>query len=292
MHYRSLPLLKLCVRSLLETASDIVKEIIVVHNAGEWEAEDTIRELFPTVRQRVYRENRGYAFGVNRGLELATAPYVLILNPDIIVRPHAVRRLVQCLDRHPEIGMAGPKLINFNGTTQISYSRFYTPFIVLLRRTILGRLPVFVPLLEWFQFEGVVSDRVAASVDWLMGSAMMVRNEAIKKAGPMDERFFMYFEDVDWCRRFWLAGYKVVYYPRAAMHHYHQRASHSRGLADIFVNPFTRVHIRSAFHYFRKYGVRYPHHLVQPLTASLKRPKRPFGRSLPVRGKRALSYGN
>jgi len=90
--------------------------------------------------------------------------------------------------------------------------------------------------------------------DWIMGSAMMVSRKALDKVGYMDERFFMYFEDVDWARRFWHNGYIVVYYPFSSLYHYHQRESKSSlGVLDIFFNKKTRWHISSALKFFWKY---------------------------------------
>ena len=90
--------------------------------------------------------------------------------------------------------------------------------------------------------------------DWLMGSVLMVRREAINKIGPMDERFFMYFEDVDWSRRFWHNDYKVIYYPESVAYHYHQRESNSKlGILDAIFNKKTRWHIKSAISFFWKY---------------------------------------
>jgi len=91
-------------------------------------------------------------------------------------------------------------------------------------------------------------------VDWLMGSALMVKMEAIKKVGLLDERFFMYFEDVDWARRFWENGYKVVCFQKAQMYHYHYKSSDKgRGALDLFFNKQARVHLESALKYFWKY---------------------------------------
>lgn len=94
------------------------------------------------------------------------------------------------------------------------------------------------------------------AADWIMGSALFVRKSAIDHVGLMDENFFMYFEDVDWCRRFWENGYKVIYYPYARMYHYHIRASKRWGGALDVLNPKTWMHIKSAFYYFKKYKFR------------------------------------
>ncbi|MBI4128464.1 MAG: glycosyltransferase family 2 protein [Parcubacteria group bacterium] len=268
VHYRSLPLLKLCLKSLFDTAASYIGDVVVVNNASEWETEDIIRERFSGVRVLAHRENVGYARGVNRGLAETRDPYVLILNPDIVIRPHAVQRLHTFLRENPRVGAVGPRLINFNGTTQISYSRFYTPLVILFRRTGLGNLSIARSTIDWFTMKNEVPHDRPTAVDWLMGSAMLIRRSAVEKVGMMDEHFFMYFEDVDWCRRFWAAECHVIYFPGAEMYHYHQRASHgSSGVFDLFFNRLTRTHLASAIYYFRKYGIRYPAGLVIPYTA-------------------------
>ena len=94
-------------------------------------------------------------------------------------------------------------------------------------------------------------------VDWLMGSAFMARKSVINKIGGLDENFFMYFEDVDWARRFWENGYKVIYFPAAEMYHYHFQSSKKKGgLADLLFNKYTRIHLASAWKYFKKYRFR------------------------------------
>lgn len=91
-------------------------------------------------------------------------------------------------------------------------------------------------------------------VDWVLGSAFLVRASASKIVGSMDSRFFMYFEDVDWCRRFWQAGFRIVYLPEAKIYHYHLRVSKKTGgLRDLFSNKYTWIHIVSAVKYYWKY---------------------------------------
>ena len=93
---------------------------------------------------------------------------------------------------------------------------------------------------------------------------MFVRREAIKKAGMLDERFFMYFEDVDWCHRFWKHGYRVMYVPAAECYHYYKRVSRGKGLGalELFLNRYARTHVVSALKYFAKHGMRAPRYGV------------------------------
>ena len=100
-------------------------------------------------------------------------------------------------------------------------------------------------------------------VDWVMGSALMMKKSTVDRVGMLDEAFFMYMEDVDWCRRMWEAGYKVMYYPDASAYHYHFQASKKRGnIVDALLNKYTRIHIKSAYIYFRKHGLKTPRYGV------------------------------
>ena len=124
---------------------------------------------------------------------------------------------------------------------------------ILVRRSFLGNIGPFKKILDDFLMTGTDTNKIQTP-DWIMGSAMMVKRKAVEKVGLMDERFFMYFEDVDWARRFWHNDYKVVYYPEAIMYHYHQRESKSRlGIFDALFNRKTRWHINSGIKFFIKY---------------------------------------
>jgi hypothetical protein len=177
---------------------------------------------------------------------------MLILNPDIIVLPNAIEEMKKFLETHPKVGIVGPQLINPNKTIQASCARYPTLLTPMYRRTPLGRLPSAQKAIAHYLMMDF-DHQSERSVDWLLGACLMAPREAIEKVGVLDERFFLYFEDVDWCRRFWKAGYEVRYLPSAKMIHYHQRLSaEDSGLASLFSFP-TRVHIASGIKYFLKY---------------------------------------
>lgn len=233
VNYKTPELLKLCLKALAEHLGDVDHEVKVIDNSNN---------------------NIGYARGVNKGLRETTGEYRFILNPDAVITAGSVQKMLTYMDRHPDIGILGPQLRYFNDQHQRSYFRFYRPSTVLARRTPLGHLKHFKKIEAEFQMLDTDPQKIQAP-DWILGAAMLVRGSALADVGFMDERFFLYFEDVDWCRRFWHNGYKVVYYPDAVFYHYYPRASRSRwGLLDIFLNRTTRWHIQSAFKFFRKYA--------------------------------------
>lgn len=223
VNYKTPELLRLCLKRLDEHLKGISFEIKVIDNS---------------------KDNIGFARGVNKGLRETTGKYRLILNPDTLITENSVQKMIAYMDKHEDIGILGPQLLYFNGTHQRSYHRFYRPITILARRTFLGKF-----------FKNTINDFLMLDTDqnqiqtpdWILGAAMLVRTSAIDKVGQMDERYFLYFEDVDWCRRFWHNGYKVVYYPHAIFYHYYPRSS-------VSWNKTTLWHIASAIKFFKKFS--------------------------------------
>lgn len=236
-------------------ARDLIREVNEAKRSDLEEPPEEVRpEVRPLIKYLPFKQNLGYARGVNIGIKNSSGKYILILNPDVIVTDGSIQKMVSYMDKHPDIGMLGPRVLNFNGTHQKTYFSYYKPITILARRSrLLGRIGLFKRALDDFLMADSDPTKFQTP-DWLMGSALMVRREAIDQIGGMDERFFMYFEDVDWARRFWHNDYKVVYYPEAVMYHYHQRESSSRlGILDAIFNKKTRWHIASAIKFFWKY---------------------------------------
>ena len=257
VHYHTPELLRLCLRSLEANLKDLAKEILVVDSAAETDMEETLAEEFPSVKYRPHKNNLGYAAGVNQGLKQASGQYILILNPDIIVKSGVVQAMLAHLKTHPQVGLLGPKLLDFSGARQNSCFRFYRPLTIVYRRTFLGLLPFAKKALAKFNYQGELAGEVFYP-DWLMGSALLTTREAVNRVGLMDEKYFLYFEDVDWAHRFWENGYQVAYLPSVAVFHYHQRRSRA-GLdaLDFILRREARWHVRSGLKYFHKYGLQY-----------------------------------
>ena len=280
VHHKTPELLRLCLKSLKNyIPKEFSHEIIMVDSESTRESQDIVFEdylpIFASknrgsststessvgtdIKLVTFKENIGYAKGINAGILASSGQYILILNPDIIIREETVKRMLDFMEAHPKIGILGPQLLDFNGTVQRSYFRFYTPLTILARRTFLGKLPFLRKAQEKFLMLETNPSQVQHP-DWIMGSALMISRIGIEQIGMMDERFFLYFEDVDWARRFWENGYKVVYYPEAKMYHYHQRRSRAGfDIFDLFIRKETRWHIKSAIKYFIKYGLRKSH---------------------------------
>ena len=259
-HYNTHELLNLCLNSIEKTVKNIKYEIIVVDSEAKEKTEELIREKYftpstagPEIKLIPFKKNVGYSKIVNAGLKKSKGNYILILNADIMVLEKSVSKMLKYIKDHPKVGIVGPQLLDFANNIQISCFSKPSLGAILARRTFLGKLKWGKEIIKRFTINGW--DRKSIKeVDWIQGSAMMVRKKALKKTGLLDERFFMYFEDADWCRRFWQNGHKVVYLPNAKMAHYYHRSSKKWCvILDVFLNKYTRTHIISALKYFWKY---------------------------------------
>lgn len=250
--YRNPELLRLCLESVFRHVQKIDFEVLVVDSDTE-EPTRLVMNDFPRVGFFAYERNVGFPVLLNRSLKEAKGEFLFLINHDIILTAEAVASLLEFMESDPRIGILGPRQVNFNGSEQVSCFRFYRPWTIAYRRTILGKLPMGRKHLDWFLMNDY-DRKQSKPVDWVMGSALFVRREAAEAVGPMDTRFFLYMEDVDWCRRFWEAGWKVIHVPTVSVFHYHGKGSAKGGfLGSLLLNRLTWYHISSAAKYFLKY---------------------------------------
>lgn len=186
-------------------------EVIVVDTASTDGTVEAVRQSFPEVRL-VECPNDGYGAAANRGIAACSAPFVLLLNSDVVVRPGALRALAGYLASHPRAGLAGPRLENPDGTLQRSCFDFLGTARLAIEKTVLGRF-----LGRWSVHYGPY-DR-PRTVPWVLGAALALRREAFEAAGGFDPAFFLYGEEVDLCYRLWQAGWEVHYVPSATIMH-------------------------------------------------------------------------
>jgi N-acetylglucosaminyl-diphospho-decaprenol L-rhamnosyltransferase len=223
VHYRTREPLARLLQSLRETSPKPLREILVVNNSGE-PLDDLLAGAGWPTRILDPGKNLGYAGGVNAGIRAASEEDLLILNPDIVVERGSIEALERVARERPRAGILAPKLLNPDGTLQHSARRFYNWRTLLLRRAPLfgldrkSRAVREHLMLDWDHGD-------TRPVDWVLGAALYARRSAVRDVGLMDERYFLYFEDVDWCQRMWRHGYEVVYCAEAAMRHEHARSS-------------------------------------------------------------------
>jgi len=245
--YHSAGVIRACLAALAPDVQSGLLEVIVVDNASADGTPDLVRAEFPWATLFATGENLGYSKGVNVGIREARARYLFILNPDTVVKRGTVSKLVDFMDANPRAGIAGPKLVFEDGSVQLSCRRFYTFTVLLLRRTPLGKVfknskPVRDHLMLDFDHAST------REVDWLLGAAMFVRREAVDSVGMMDERFFLYFEDVDWCYRMKQRALSVYYVADAVVEHGYKRESAQTVLNRSFV-----AHLASLVRYYEKW---------------------------------------
>lgn len=252
VHYKAPDLLEQCIKSITAKYPELRGHFVIVDNSPEKATRQRIKKTFPNERYIPSRKNVGFAKAINWGIYNSQSKYILILNQDIIMRDEAVQKMYDYLEKYQDAALCAPKLIYTDGSIQDSCCRFYTPWVIVYRRTWFGRLPFAKKSIEIFTMADY-DHQTTKDVDWVTGAAMMIRRAAVEKVGPMDERFFFYFEDVDWCRRFWESGWRITYLPEAQMTHYHSRESAEKTGFWSLTKKMTRVHIKSGVKYFIKY---------------------------------------
>lgn len=218
VNWNTCDLLAQCLEAVARTGGDLDMEIIVVDNASTDGSQEMIRQQFPDVGLITNMENLGFAKANNQAIRRSRGRYILLLNSDAFVCENTVERMVAFMDAHPEAGMAGCKLLYADGRLQRSCSAFPTLFTEFCVATGLDKLFPKSPLFGKYLMTHWDFDDVR-EVDAIMGAFMFVRAAAIEKVGLMDERYFMYSEEVDWCYRFKEKGWKLYFYPDAEAVH-------------------------------------------------------------------------
>jgi len=232
LNWNTRDLLQRCLETVLASEGDFTYQVVVVDNASTDGSAAMVRQNFPTVQVIESGSNSGYSFGNNLGLralgfcEKREAPrYAVLLNPDTEVPPLAFYEMTRFMDTHPDVGVAGPKLVLEDGSLDLACRRsFPTPAVSFYRFSGLSRLFPNNPRFGRYNMTFVDPDQ-EIEVDSVVGAYMQVRREAIEQAGLLDETFFMYGEDLDWAYRIKKAGWKVFYHPQVVVKHVKRAAS-------------------------------------------------------------------
>jgi GT2 family glycosyltransferase len=208
-------LLKGCLNSIRASGESSVPEIIVVDNASSDGSANMVAEEFPEVTVIRSKENLGFARGNNLGIERASGSWLALVNSDVVVHPGCLEQLANYLETHSEVGLTGPGVIGRDGRLQPTYRQLPTIWSIACRSLALDS--VFSRLSNRRQKHGMHVQPFEVEV--LSGCFWVARREAVEQVGGLDERFFFYAEDLDWCKRFGDAGWKVVFVPTATATH-------------------------------------------------------------------------
>jgi len=241
-------LLERCLQSVTASAQhgELTCEVVVVDNASTDGSPEMVQRLFPAVQLISSGANLGFTRANNLGATRASGRYLLFLNPDTEVVSDALAAMVAYMDQHPDVGLLGPKLLFPDGRVQPSRRRFPTLATAFLESTVVQQwLPQNRALDRYYVHDR--SDDIEQDVDWVVGACMLIRRQAWEQVGPLDERFFMYSEELDWCRRLKSAGWRVVYLPSASVVHH-------EGQSSAQVVPARHIYFQSSkVLYFRKH---------------------------------------
>jgi len=225
VNWNTRDLLRDCLKSVYESEGEFIFETVVVDNCSGDGSCAMVREEFPQVHVIESEINGGYAYANNLGLQRVHARNYLLLNSDTVIPPRALEQMLEFMDAHPEVGMAGPKLVLADGSLDLACRRSF-PTVENSFYKLFGLSRLFPGSRRFGRYNLTYLDPdETAEVDSVVGAFMMVRGEVVEKVGGLDESYFMYAEDLDWALRAKQAGWKVYYYPKITVLHYKRKAS-------------------------------------------------------------------
>ncbi len=211
VNWNTQDILRDCLISIYEQCGEIDLEVIVIDNASTDGSVEMVKKDFPQVTLIENSQNRGFAAANNQGIAISKGRYVLLLNSDTVVLDNAIAKTAAFADSHPEAAVVGCRVLNPDRTLQPTCFMFPSILNMLLSSTYLYKL---FPKNKFFGRERMTwwNRNDIREVDVVTGCFMLVRQDTIKKVGSMDEQFFMYGEETDWCYRFKQAGWKVMFH--------------------------------------------------------------------------------
>ena len=240
VNWNTRELLLSCLDSIYKNITDLDYKVCVVDNASADGSAEAVREHFPEAELLVNDTNKGFARANNQVLPHVAARYALLLNSDTRLIKGAIENLVTFMDSHPDAGIAAPQYLNPDGSRQNSFENFPGLASELLNKSLLKLL-----FPEKYPSKNKTYS-APLSVDSVIGACMMVRTRAMEKVGYLDEDYFFFLEETDWCFRMRQAGYGIYHVPQAQIYHV-QGASKKRAPALAWIEYY-----RSSYIFFKK----------------------------------------
>ncbi len=251
-------LLKKCLNSILRYSDNLSIDIYIIDNNSEDGSVEMIKKDYPQIKLFALKDNQGFAKANNRALKEVNSKYILLLNPDTELQRGSLSKIINYLDQHTDIGILGPQILNSDGSKQESIRRFPTLFsqvlILLKLKNILGNIFLKKYLAKDFDYDKT------ENVDQVMGAAFFITNTALEKIGLLDEGFFIWFEEVDYCQRAKENNFVIKYYAEANIIH-KGGSSFEQQLA--LKNQ--RIFNKSLLYYFKKHKPYYQYLILLSL---------------------------
>ena len=215
-------------------------ELIVSSNSLYSSAEQLrVKRKYPFVHWTFNKRNGGFAYGMNEGLKVAKGNILVVMNPDVHFKT-SLTNMINYLKTNREIGIIAPKIVDREGVIQDSFRHYITPWGFILRHLI---------RIKNKNKLNVEELKIPTSGDWVIGAFMMCRRDFYEKVGGLSDDYFMYCEDMDWCKRAHLSGYDVVYFPEATIEYKGTRSARKS-------LKYTKIFLSSLFTYWKKYGIK------------------------------------
>jgi GT2 family glycosyltransferase len=248
IEYHSLDELKSTLVRAEEFAADLSYEIIVSSNSQySAEKQSGLTAEYAAVKWVFNESNGGFGAGMNAGIKLACGEYIVISNPDALLHEGSLAEALTYLDDNPQVGVLGPKIIGSDGTLQDTCRPFMSLWQFVKRQALRAFGGRHIMLEPNFDYDSV------QPVDWVVGGFMVVRRVATEKCGYFDEGYFLYVEDMDWCKAFWTHGFAVQYYPPLIVEYDGSRMS-TKLLSSLAGNRYSLYHLKSYWRFLCKHG--------------------------------------
>jgi GT2 family glycosyltransferase len=247
VNYNVKNLLKKCLESIFKYQTDMEFEVIVVDNSSKDHSQEMLKRDFPQVKPIGNKRNLGFSRACNQGIKESQGGYILLLNPDTELTPGGFKKMIDFMDSKPEVGICGPKMMDRKGNLQFSCRSFPSYLTAISSsQSVLNRILPENFLSQKYLLKEKNHSQIM-EVDWVSGSCLLAKKEVFEKVGLLDERFYMYVEDVDLCYRAKKSGFSVFYFPQVLVIHHIGKSTQKRK----FAMPVE--HHKSMYYFYKKH---------------------------------------
>jgi GT2 family glycosyltransferase len=253
VNYNTCKLTLQAIDSVYQSNTKFQYEIFVVDNASTDSTVEKLQSGYPAVKLIANQENVGFSKANNQAIREAAGRYILLLNSDTVVEEDTLETMIQFMDKEPQVGASGCKVVLPDGSLDKACRRgFPTPSASFYYMS--GMSKLFPKSASFNQYHlGHLDEDKGYSIDCLVGAFMLLRKEVIDQVGMLDEEFFMYGEDIDWCYRIKEAGWDIYYYPYTSITHYKGASSKKRKPVKIIYEFHRAMYLFHKKHYQKKY---------------------------------------